>query len=1365
MGRQIDYDTWKCEKQNHEYLEKLTIAGFGEITFAAYYPSCHSVFGCYDAEITKDTDLDNLSYEVVGWYDDKANELLQSRFFQEEINRYLGENTANSIKDLFEQYFGWKVEETFSSIQEIPKNTVCYAQIDFTARNSKDIKVKSDKNPHINVAIGSTGIGALSKLLSQKLTRNYELQRKIEEQLENIQLLPQLGNQKLDKSQKLAEARHEQSFTAVSGGKLWVINQDKKEKKANLLNDSIEPDQALEQVIIPESLATPLNLLNSKQKEYDRTCEEIKMKKRHLFSYWYKYMVCSYPPNDGRHDYPSADEARYYIETKIISSLNQLENKAKVIKQKHLDSYNPLSTKRIQIDKIENFNSSKIPERKLILQKLFCDKQNDSKVNFYQNAESIRAADQFEFNSDSFVKSYWQSNFSKKQYLLISKGLNKKIKAVSLWINIANQQEDNNPTLFATDNDESIISLRTIGNIWNKFVINGKELDILKKIKWHNLPKDQFIHLYFEASEHIQNEQNIFILTQNMNHGFLNAKIASLRLFSESLDKEEISLDKNILGHAKYKLEQKSAPRYWRPNEPIILMESDIFKSEEYAGFYSSGEKNLLSCKSLSLEDMRCDKGKLSKGVAGIKKSLGSQNQKSDKWCHNWIPQHWHLLNLEWEVLVSPIADKGNLDPNTRKYEHDYITANFENNNSNNDLNLKLKGGIKSLATSEALYNGNVFFTPGSKFKLLDAIKNYLMNLSEEDFQQPNSSLSNEGYKKCIEDYEKCIKGRAESDPDLLEEQKLKAFIKCYKSSLKRNEEKLGIDPIYTAIEAYHLLKQLNVISQSLAGFNSALLMQRQTMQLPMHESLGFDSYNKFTSRVKELVGKESKYAPLPQYDFNPIINGKMKILNLRIVDSFGRYKDIVTPYGKGPVTANICSVDSFKSNNQLADPFELKMPPRFIPPTRLNFRWLNARDGAQEMNFHPLTTPICGWLLANNLDESVMVYDQDGVILGIIRKGKTKNFWDTVPGNDYFIDYKDIPNKYLKNVIKQFFIENQTGSNILPIEHFISATDKILEKIDPENFKEHQYLALLMGRPMAVVRASINFEVRGGIPINQSWTAFRQELSKFFKNLNLKSFDNTAKLLQRTDEVEKVDIPVHIGEHDQYNDGLIGYWKEEKENLKPNFYVSLNVKEYVGSAIKSCDPANPIITKTLSSTDVTKLTMLIDPKAKVHASCCILPKKFIDIPPDQYKDALSAVQILFQATPIISSMNHIALPLSNVPSCSWSWIQHKGSKWHELSTIGIVKKKRFAIEFAEGLKIWQELSDKGWIRPINPFAATVVGADQRINPELSKELINHIDKIEQILNDSHIIPVETEASFNTKNAIHEGWLKITNLK
>src|SRR5438105_5713040 len=57
--------------EKDEYYPKLTAVGYGEPTFAAFYPNCHSVFGFHDAD-SKSAPPAGVRYDVVGWYSASA---------------------------------------------------------------------------------------------------------------------------------------------------------------------------------------------------------------------------------------------------------------------------------------------------------------------------------------------------------------------------------------------------------------------------------------------------------------------------------------------------------------------------------------------------------------------------------------------------------------------------------------------------------------------------------------------------------------------------------------------------------------------------------------------------------------------------------------------------------------------------------------------------------------------------------------------------------------------------------------------------------------------------------------------------------------------------------------------------------------------------------------------------------------------------------------------------------------------------------------------------------------------------------------------------------------------------------------------
>jgi hypothetical protein len=62
LGRKLPIEAWLENDPDAEYLPSLTAVGYGEPTFAAFYPNCHSVFGFYDDYSA--TNLEGLQYDV-----------------------------------------------------------------------------------------------------------------------------------------------------------------------------------------------------------------------------------------------------------------------------------------------------------------------------------------------------------------------------------------------------------------------------------------------------------------------------------------------------------------------------------------------------------------------------------------------------------------------------------------------------------------------------------------------------------------------------------------------------------------------------------------------------------------------------------------------------------------------------------------------------------------------------------------------------------------------------------------------------------------------------------------------------------------------------------------------------------------------------------------------------------------------------------------------------------------------------------------------------------------------------------------------------------------------------------------------------
>ena len=86
------------------------------------------------------------------------------------------------------------------------------------------------------------------------------------------------------------------------------------------------------------------------------------------------------------------------------------------------------------------------------------------------------------------------------------------------------------------------------------------------------------------------------------------------------------------------------------------------------------------------------------------------------------------------------------------------------------------------------------------------------------------------------------------------------------------------------------------------------------------------------------------------------------------------------------------------------------------------------------------------------------------------------------------------------------------------------------------------------MGRPIAVVRAVVNLELRGQPAINQDWNVFRTDIERDLKReLTQAGRDGgTDPPNAKLTPLKGVRFPIRLGDDYQLNDGLVGYWKEQ---------------------------------------------------------------------------------------------------------------------------------------------------------------------------------------------------------------------------
>lgn len=464
--------------------------------------------------------------------------------------------------------------------------------------------------------------------------------------------------------------------------------------------------------------------------------------------------------------------------------------------------------------------------------------------------------------------------------------------------------------------------------------------------------------------------------------------------------------------------------------------------------------------------------------------------------------------------------------------------------------------------------------------------------------------------------------------------------------------------------DAYNQLqKEAGILSQGLSGFNQAFIMRKESLQLAtIADPVAFDDYKELISTINEYISGNVGTAPIPTNGFNPIRGGGLVISKLNLINSFGQ-KMKVYEYGQENAPAihapQTMSLPSSVSSS-ITDKVDAFLYPRYVQSTRLHARWLTKDSTGKECGVHYLDTPICGWVVHNILDDSLMLYDYDGNLLGSI--GKINDTIELIPkpeATSFSLD--DIANQHLKS-FANYFLEHTDGADYF--HSFLILLSNAQEYIDPDTYAQHPELALLIGQPLALVRMRMNFELEGDYAYDESWSVLQD---------NMTNSKEAGSLSQSTQSYETVQIPVRLGDYQQLNDGLIGFWEDgdnQYMDVQSDFYSPATGIYSSNNQQTSATALPEYFTSTFLEDDVQStayqlslndnpqyFTMLFDPRAQLNISTGILPVKTIKIPSDLYKDSLEKIRVTFIMSPILTPKKTLQFPVPKVAGYQWKWI------------------------------------------------------------------------------------------------------------
>jgi hypothetical protein len=626
-------------------------------------------------------------------------------------------------------------------------------------------------------------------------------------------------------------------------------------------------------------------------------------------------------------------------------------------------------------------------------------------------------------------------------------------------------------------------------------------------------------------------------------------------------------------------LRVRPPPRFWAPKEPAILLAGE--------GVPPSDRPDPLEPRIGTVHDIGPfgNAGAITRDQALRLADVAASHPPA-------APAQGMPIFLDWQVHLKPLFEGSNLPTDTFGFRPDFVTSKFEFDPASADLRFKAGVVLPDKASPWTQYSGRSILTPHVGRHLKGAVERWLRRELSIAAKEP--------------------------------------LIATARAKVAQNKNAVA----ETILTAYELLfgqsPPLNFLAQALTGLNAALLMQRQIAQLPIADPLGFAEDRVFAERVALAVGKEMRSSPMPLTEFHPIRTGLLEIEALRLVDHFGRAREITFEGPLIPAEAMRVSDPQYTTTALLR--------PRLVQPARLKFRWLDAANrpaDVTEATELRRDSAICGWVVRDMLDHSLLVFAANGAPLG--RLTYTRH-WHQAPGGPRIAPWQ-IENDHLARLVVHLL--RCTNEQL---EKFLDKMLDQLQGIVPDEFAAYDGATFLVGRPLAVVRASLELQLYGAAVSRQDWSTFRRELA------------GLAPGGAGVDGFDGVRFAVRLGDDGQLNDGLVAFWEEAHT---PDGRCSLEGKPLIAQQRSEI---------ALSVADGMRfVTMLLDPRAPVHARAGILPTKSITVPKAHYADVIGHLELAVPVGPVLMPQDAIAVFAPDTTRYAVSWVQHELGEWHEL--------------------------------------------------------------------------------------------------
>jgi hypothetical protein len=427
---------------------------------------------------------------------------------------------------------------------------------------------------------------------------------------------------------------------------------------------------------------------------------------------------------------------------------------------------------------------------------------------------------------------------------------------------------------------------------------------------------------------------------------------------------------------------------------------------------------------------------------------------------------------------------------------------------------------------------------------------------------------------------------------------------------------------------------------------------------------------------------------------------GFMRILRLRLVDCFGQVVDLA---GSNETTTADASQITKSQPVQVRNRQDISaMPPRFTSPARLSFRFMDASGLDREANTD--ISPVCGYLLPNHLDGDLDFYNADGNNLGEVRpEAGAGVVWEEPPGQPSTLGQtpaRAISNQFLAGIAQGLIdwgvADASLGENVreLGLSAILRIIDSTLWSVDPFGHTGDEHLALLIGHPIAVLRAKVRLEVEEPIDatrINVMKVALRLGALAHWQDGLLGYFINDDYRTLYCADAAVAGFARQIGPRRGFLQPI---------NQVPNFYErfanDIGVDRVSGDSPVDHPYVNTSGVLEIIPNQEMMVTLLVEPHTVVHATTGLLPRKEIGMRREWVAEALEKIAPTFRFGPVLVDPKRIRMPVASELNGSWTWSHRTDiTTWAEDRVIKATNDALLLSDPSKGQEGWLRLTFK----------------------------------------------------------------------